>query len=87
MKTTFDLHLRAFPVQLRDRDTGSITHDVIVLEKKHLQAAQLVGESSKELIHRLYGRMGQEVLEIGKPERMEVPLDLQEIYRKEKSHG
>ena len=87
MKTIFELHLRAFPVQLLDRDTGSITDDVIVLEKKHLQAAQLVGESSKELIHRLYGRMGQEVLEIGKPERMEVPLDLQEIYRKEKSHG
>lgn len=87
MKTTFDLNLRAFPVQLRNRDTGTITNDVIVLEKKHLQAAQLVGESSKELIHRLYGRMGQDVLEIGKPERMEVPLDLQEIYRKEKSHG
>lgn len=80
MKTIFELHLRAFPVQLLDRDTGSITDDVIVLEKKHLQAAQLVGESSKELIHRLYGRMGQEVLEIGKPERMEVPLDLQELY-------
>ena len=80
MKTIYELTIRAFPVKAEDMQTGEISTDTIVLDKQRLQAAQLVGESSKELIHRIYSRMGQDVLEIGKPERMEVPLDLQELY-------
>lgn len=80
MKTMYEVNLRAFPVQLRDRDTGAVTDDVIVLEKKQLQAAQLVGQSSKELIQRFYNRMGKDVLDIGKPVRKDVVLDLQELY-------
>lgn len=81
MKTTFIIQARRFPVRIHDRSTGAERDDSIILTKEHLQAAQLVGQSSKELIHRLYERDGCAVLEIGKPERREISLNLEELYQ------
>ena len=51
------------------------------MDTQQLQAAQLVGQSSNELIHRLFNRQGYKVLEIGKPVKKEIVVDLTELYR------
>lgn len=81
MKTTLTVQARAFPVVIYDKRTGNQRHDTVVLDKFQLQAAQLVGQSSKELIHRLAGRQGFKVLEIGKAEKREIALNLEELYK------
>ena len=81
MKINFTLQVRRFPVRIHDRNTGAERTDTIVLTKEHLQAAQLVGQSSKELIERVYDRAGCTVLEIGKAERREISLNLEEMYQ------
>ena len=80
MRTTFDLVIRAFPVKIVDTRTGEESTDTIVLDKIRLQAAQLIGQSSKEVIERIYQRQGYKVLDIGKPEKMRVVLNLDAIY-------
>lgn len=80
MKTTYELQIRAFPVKIRDERTGEEKGDIIVLDKARLQAAQMVGQSSKELIDRICHKQGYKVLEIGKPQRVELTVDLNELY-------
>lgn len=84
MKTTLTIQLRAFPVKIWDLVEEREMEDVLVLDKQQLQAAQLVGQSSKELINRLYDRQGYKVLEIGKAEKREISLNLEELYRMHK---
>lgn len=81
MKTTFTLQLRRFPVAVADPINGSVYEGTVVLTKEHLRAAQLVGQSSKELIARLCEDENCKVTEIGKPERLEVTLDLDKLFR------
>lgn len=52
MKTTMKITLRAFPVKIQDTRTGKTTEDKIILTKEQLHAADLVGQSSKELTKR-----------------------------------
>lgn len=80
MKTTFDLQVRAFMVTVRDERTGEEHDDIIVLDKPRLQAAQLVGQSSKELIERIYHKQGFKVLDIGKADKLTVQLQLDRVY-------
>ena len=80
MKTTYDLQIRAFPVKIRDERTGEEDVDIIVLDKPRLQAAQLVGQSSKELIERIYHKQGFKVMEVGKADKMTVQLQLDRVY-------
>ena len=80
MNTTFDLVVRAFPVKIVDTRTGEEQTDTIVLDKQRLQAAQLIGESSKEIIERIYQRNGYKVLDIGKPDKLTVKMNLDRIY-------
>lgn len=80
MKTTMKITLRAFPVKIQDTRTGKTTEDRIVLTKEQLHAADLVGQSSKELITRLYNREGYKVLEIGKSAKQSGELDLEAAY-------
>lgn len=82
MKTTLTIQVRAFPVVIYDKRTDEARAEEVVLDKAQLQAAQLVGQSSKELIHRLAERQGFKVLEIGKAEKRELSLDLEELYRR-----
>jgi len=49
---------RVFHVRKRDERTGEVSEDAIAFTKDELRAAQLVGESSKELIYRAYNRAG-----------------------------
>lgn len=80
MNTTYDLTIRAFPVKIEDERTGEVLNDTIVLDKQRLQAAQLIGESSKEIIQRIYHRQGYKVLDIGKPDKLTVKMNLDRIY-------
>ena len=74
------IEARRFPVMLRDERTGEITQASIILDKQRLQAAQLVGQSSKELICRFYNRKGYRVLEIGTPVRRSMDLSLEDLW-------
>ena len=77
MKTFESVYVRVFPVKLRDSRSGEELTDEIVLTKAMLTAAQIVGQSSKELIHRIYNREGYSVLEIGRPRKTTVTVDLE----------
>lgn len=81
MKTYQEIQLRAFDVRIRDERTGEEMEDTIVFTKTQLQAAQVVGQSSKELIYRAYNRAGFTVLDVGKAHKAEARLDLEGLYR------
>jgi len=74
------IEVRRFPVTLRDERTEDIMQESIILDKQRLRAAQLVGQSSKELIQRFYNRQGFRVLEVGKPERRSLTLSLEDLW-------
>lgn len=76
MKTDITLTVRAFPVLIRDERTGEQLNDMIVLTKEQLRAADLVGESSKELIYRQYNREGFTVQSIGKAVKRAIVITL-----------
>lgn len=81
MNTNITIEARRFPVELLDERTGCASLEYIVLDKRQLQAAQLVGQSSKELIQRIYNRKGFRVLEIGTPARRSISLNLDELWK------
>ena len=83
MNTSITIEVRCFPVAIRDERTGEVSQDHIVLDKRQLQAEQLVGQSSKELIQRIYNRQGFWVLEIGKAERRSISVNLNELWGKQ----
>lgn len=80
----YSIQVRRFPVLLRDERTGEERQDAIILTKEHLRAAQLLGQSSTELIHSAYSKEGFKVLKIEAPEKREIRLNLQELW---KLHG
>lgn len=80
MKTTMTIHLRRFPVRIRDERTGAEAIDTIVFDKRKLQQAQEIGISSEDLIYKEYNRRGYYVLEVGKAEKQTSMLDLEALY-------
>lgn len=81
MNTYSTIEARRFPVTIWDVRTNDVRREHIVLDKAQLQACGMVGQSSKELIQRIYNRQGFRVLEIGKPERRSIELNLEELWR------
>lgn len=79
MKNEITIQVRTYPVTIRDQRTGEQREDLLPLDKRQLQAAQLVGQSCNELIYRIYNRQGFRVLDIGKPVKREVRVDLASI--------
>ena len=75
MKNEITIQVRTYPVTIRDQRTGDQREDLLPLDKRQLQAAQLVGQSSNELIYRIYNRQGFRVLNIGKLIKREVRVD------------
>lgn len=80
MKTFYEVSIRAFPVRIKDIRTGEESDDTVVIDKPRLQAAQLIGESSKEIIERIYQRQGFKVLDIGKPDKRTFIFRLDNMY-------
>lgn len=81
MKNIIVHQSRAFQVDVKDLRTGAEFFDTIVLDKSQLQAAQIVGQSSKELIHHFYAQKGIKVLRISKPIKKEVAIDLTDLFQ------
>ncbi len=79
MKTTQTIQLRIFGVRIRDERTGEVRKDKITFTKQQLQAAQVVGEGSINLIRKAYNRAGYRVLDTIWAEKREVVLDLEEL--------
>lgn len=80
MKNEIIINLRAFPVTAHDHRTDKEVHIIVPVAKHQLQAAQIVGQSSKELIERLCERQGYTVLDVGKPVKRAVTLDLLALF-------
>lgn len=83
MKSEIMIQARAFPTVIRDERLGVVMEDKIVLTKDQLRAAEMVGESSKELIYRIYNRRGYRVLDVGKPGKHALTVDLFTLYREQ----
>lgn len=79
MKNEIILNLRQFPVLAHDHRTGKEEAIVVTVTKHQLQAAQIVGQSSTELIEHLCDRQGYTVFEIGKPDKVAVTVDLDKL--------
>lgn len=80
MKTEIKITVRAYPVEIRDERNGEILRDTLVLDKAMLQAGAMVGLGDEDIIFRLYNRKGYRVLEIGKPVKADLSVDLLELY-------
>ena len=79
MKTTIQLTLRRFHVVIKDQRTGEVSNDTITFDRRTLNAAGLVGQSSAELIYRHYNRQGYKVLDVGEADRVKVILNLEKL--------
>lgn len=80
MQNKIMINLRAFPITVKDIRDGKTYEQLLVLDKAQLQAAQIVGQSSRELIERICTRQGFKVLEIGTPRKYPLTVDLTELY-------
>lgn len=81
MITETTLYLRVYNVDIVDNRTGTLLKDTIVLDKTVLQAAQHVGESSDNIIKRIYNRAGYTVVDIGKPVKQSKSINLLELLQ------
>lgn len=80
MTTEIKIPVRVYPVTLKDTRTGKVMKDKIVLEKSRLQAGSLFDLGDEDIIYRIYNRQGYRVLEIGKPHKVELTIDLKKAY-------
>lgn len=87
MKTEIKIAVRAYPVKIKDERTGEKKNDVVVLEKARLQAGAMVGLGDEDIIRRIYNRQGYRVLDIGAPEKLEIAVDLHELYYQQAKIG
>lgn len=75
MKNIVRVEVRRFPLLVVKQDNQEVYERHIVLTKEQLHAAQVVGQSSKELISRICKKQGYEVKEIGKAEKRTLEVD------------
>ena len=57
MTNEVTMQARAYSVTVEDQRSGEKSVELIALDKQQLQAAQIVGQSSNELIYRLFNRL------------------------------
>ena len=81
MTSEIKIPVRVYGVTIKDTRTGEVSEDRIVLEKSRLQAGALFDLGDEDIICRIYNRKGYRVLEIGKPEKVELTIDLEKSYR------
>lgn len=81
MKTTTIIKALAYPVKLIDKRTGEHLTDTVVLEKSWLSiCGKLDICDDKHLIYRIYNPKGYEVAEIGKRRKVNLVVDLEQLY-------
>ena len=86
MNNTIAITVRIFPVLAHDHRTGKEEAITVFVTKEQLRAAQLVGQSSKELIERLCERQGYTVIEIGLPDKLSMNIDLEQLVKQYEEH-
>lgn len=82
MKTEIQIPVRVYAVRIKDTRTGEAKEDTIVLEKSRLQAGALFELGDEDIIYRIYNRQGYRVLEIAKPFKMELTVDLLDLFQR-----
>lgn len=87
MKNEITLHIRNFPVLAHDHRTGTEEAITAAVTKDQLRAAGVVGQSSTELIERLCERQGYSIIEIGKPDKLAINLDLDTLLEQHEERG
>ena len=80
MRTEIKIPVRVYSVELKDARTGERLTDTIVLEKSRIQAGAMFDLGDEDIIYRIYNRQGYRVLEIGKPQKVELAVDLEQLY-------
>lgn len=83
MKTEMKIAVRAYPVELKDVRTDERMADTIVLTKEQIRAGAMVDLGDEDIIYRIYNRRGYRVLEIGKPRKVELTVDLVKLYQEQ----
>ena len=86
MKNKITITVRNFPVLAHDHRTGREEKITVPVTREQLRAAQLVGQSSTELIERLCERQGYTVIEIGQPDKFSMKLNLEELVKQYQEH-
>ena len=81
MKTEFIIQTRCFPVRIRDQRTGEELNDTIVFELNQLRAAAGMGLDHESVVHEKYNKMGYWVMEIGKPKKSTMTINLEELHK------
>lgn len=81
MNNKITITVRIFPALGHDHRTGKEEAITVPVTKEQLRAAQLVGQSSKELVERLCERQGYTVIEIGQPDKLSMDIDLEELVK------
>ena len=87
MITETRITVRAYILEIRDERTGERRKDTIVLDKAMLQAGAMVGLGDEDIIYRLYNRKGYRVLEIGKPVKADLVVDLLELFLEQEAEA
>lgn len=86
MRNIIEIHVRSFPVLAHDHRTGKEEAITVPVTREQLRAAQLVGQSSTELIERLCDRQGYTVIEIGQPDKLSMNINLEELVKRYQEH-
>ncbi len=82
MKNCITINVRVFPVLAWDHRTGKEEAITVPVTKEMLQAATLTGQSSNELVERICDRQGYEALEIGKPDKLPITVNLEDLVER-----
>lgn len=83
MKTEIKIPVRVYAVRIKDTRSGEVKEDTIVLEKSRLQAGALFELGDEDIIYRIYNRQGYRVLETAKPFKVELNVDLEQLYQEQ----
>ena len=83
MRNIIEIQVRSFPVLAHNHRTGREEKLTVPVTKEQLRAAQLVGQSSTELVERLCDRQGYTVIEIGQPAKVAVTVDLDKLVEQQ----
>lgn len=90
LKTTTTIKALAYPVKLKDHRTGEHLDDTLVLPKEWLQICGSEGLNicdDKHMIYRAYNLRGYEVLEVGKRRKVQLTVDLHQLYMEQAGNG
>lgn len=82
MKNEITINVRRFPVLAHDHRAGQEKTITVTVTKEQLRAAQIVGQSGLELVGRILDRQGYTAIEIRKPTKRTITLDLDKLLER-----